>query len=143
MNSKITRLVLSFAVAATAQTALAQFELDWHTIDGGGGTSSGGAFALSGTIGQPDAGMMSGGSFTLVGGFWGGVGAPSGGLVGDMNCDGFVTVADIGPFVMAISNPAQYAVFFPSCDIMNGDINNDGFITVADIGPFVQLLVGP
>jgi hypothetical protein len=42
----------------------------WHTIDGGGGTSTGRGFSLSGTIGQPDAGTMSGGSFTLQGGFW-------------------------------------------------------------------------
>jgi hypothetical protein len=49
----------------------AQFALDWFTIDGGGGTSAGGAYSISGTIGQPDAGSMSGGSFALVGGFWG------------------------------------------------------------------------
>jgi hypothetical protein len=29
--------------------------LDWFTIDGGGGTSTGGVYAVSGTIGQPDA----------------------------------------------------------------------------------------
>jgi hypothetical protein len=27
-------------------------------------------FSVSGTIGQPDAGMMSGGAFSLTGGFW-------------------------------------------------------------------------
>ena len=46
------------------------FAIDWFTIDGGGGTSSGGAYSLSGTIGQPDAGRMSGGGYTLEGGFW-------------------------------------------------------------------------
>ena len=49
----------------------AQLALDWFTIDGGGGTSVGGAYSISGTIGEPDAGSMSGGSFALVGGFWG------------------------------------------------------------------------
>ena len=29
------------------------FDLSWHTIDGGGGMSSGGDFVLRGTIGQP------------------------------------------------------------------------------------------
>jgi len=49
------------------------YDLSWYTIDGGGATfSTGGSYSLGGTIGQPDAGMMSGGSFTLVGGFWGG-----------------------------------------------------------------------
>jgi hypothetical protein len=47
------------------------FNLDWFTIDGGGGTSAGGNFSLSGTIGQPDASApMTGGIFSLTGGFW-------------------------------------------------------------------------
>jgi hypothetical protein len=60
-------LALSFS-AARAQN----FAIDWHTIDGGGGTSSGGNFSLSGTIGQPDASAqpMTGGAFSLTGGFW-------------------------------------------------------------------------
>ena len=57
--------------AAFAQT----YSIDWFTIDGGGGTSTGGVYTVSGTIGQPDAGHMSGGNFTLDGGFWGIVGA--------------------------------------------------------------------
>lgn len=47
------------------------FSIDSFTIAGGGGTSSGGVFSVSGTIGQPDAGAMSGGNYSLVGGFWG------------------------------------------------------------------------
>jgi hypothetical protein len=47
------------------------YSIDWFTIDGGGGTSSGGGYTLSGTIGQPDASApMSGGSYSLTGGFW-------------------------------------------------------------------------
>ena len=46
--------------------------IDWSTIDGGGGTSTGGAYSVSGTIGQPDAGLMSGSIYTLAGGFWSG-----------------------------------------------------------------------
>lgn len=49
------------------------YTIDWYTIDGGGTSfSTGGPYSLGGTIGQPDAGLMGGGSFTLVGGFWGG-----------------------------------------------------------------------
>jgi hypothetical protein len=48
-----------------------QYSIDWHKIAGGGGTSSGGQFTLSGTIGQHDAsGPMTGGNFSLTGGFW-------------------------------------------------------------------------
>src|SRR5713226_7542168 len=46
------------------------YSIDWFTIDGGGGSSTGGVYAVSGTIGQPDAGVMSGGPYVLSGGFW-------------------------------------------------------------------------
>ncbi len=49
------------------------YNLEWNTMDGGGHTfSTGGAYSLGGTVGQPDAGAMSGGDYVLVGGFWGG-----------------------------------------------------------------------
>lgn len=47
------------------------YNISWWTVDGGGETfSTGGAYRLGGTIGQPDAGELSGGSYTLYGGFW-------------------------------------------------------------------------
>ena len=66
-------LILAFLMGgvALAQTG-GSYNLEWHTFDGGGGTASGGTYALSGTIGQPDAQVMTGGSCTLSGGFWGG-----------------------------------------------------------------------
>lgn len=62
------------------------------------------------------------------------------GLLGDMNCDGLVSVSDIGPFVTALTDPAGYAALFLECDINNGDINTDGLVSVGDIGAFVALL---
>ena len=47
------------------------YSIDWFTIDGGGGTSTGGVYSVSGTIGQHDAGgPLTGGSYSLTGGFW-------------------------------------------------------------------------
>ena len=47
------------------------YEITWWTVNGGGAMSStGGTYSLGGTIGQPDAGTSSGGSYTLTGGFW-------------------------------------------------------------------------
>ena len=51
------------------------YTIDWYSIDGGGGTSTGGIYSISGTIGQPDAGRLTGASYALEGGFWGFVGA--------------------------------------------------------------------
>jgi hypothetical protein len=47
------------------------YTIDWYKIAGGGGTSTGGTYQVSGTIGQPDAsGAMSGGQYSVTGGFW-------------------------------------------------------------------------
>jgi hypothetical protein len=72
-HSKTWRAILTFAVlsAGLCLPAFAQFAIPWYTVDGGGGTSTGGVYSVSGTIGQPDAGgPMSGGNFSLTGGFW-------------------------------------------------------------------------
>jgi hypothetical protein len=102
-----TLLLFFAAMAATplfSRPAQAQYQIDWYTIDGGGGTSSGGPYTLSGTIGQADADVVSlcsadGGAgcvnptFELTGGFWVGLvsGAPET-CGADLNCvfrDGF------------------------------------------------------
>ncbi|MHC4309212.1 MAG: hypothetical protein ACYSSN_04640 [Planctomycetota bacterium] len=54
--------------AAFAQNG-GPYELNWYTIDGGGGRSTGGPYELVGTIGQPDAAFSSGGNYELLGGF--------------------------------------------------------------------------
>lgn len=75
----VAALLLAFvALRQTQGIILAQtgggYDLTWNTIDGGGYTfSQGGGYSLGGTIGQPDAGAMGGGDYTLSGGFWGGI----------------------------------------------------------------------
>lgn len=64
-------------------------------------------------------------------------------LPGDMNCDGVVNNFDIEPFVLALTNPEQYAASYPDCDILSGDINEDGEVNNFDIDPFVGLLTDP
>jgi len=74
MKRKIVALTLTvlLAFASVALAGSVAYELPWFTVDGGGGMwSAGGGFTLGGTIGQPDAGVLSGGTFTLSGGFWG------------------------------------------------------------------------
>ena len=57
-----------------ASTALSTgYDLSWYTMDGGGATlSTGGSYSLGGSVGQADAGSLSGGAYTLSGGFWAG-----------------------------------------------------------------------
>lgn len=61
--------MFSFCAGALAQS----YSIDWYKIAGGGGTSTGGVYSVSGTIGQHDAtanGAMTGGNYSLTGGFW-------------------------------------------------------------------------
>jgi hypothetical protein len=58
-------------LSAFGDASAQSYAIDWSTIAGGGVTfATGGPYSLGGTIGQPDAGAMTGGSFSLTGGFW-------------------------------------------------------------------------
>ncbi len=59
---------LHFAPSAQAQTG--GYYLSSGTIHAGASTSSGARFILSGAIGRSDVGLMSAGSYELIGGFW-------------------------------------------------------------------------
>lgn len=69
---KTIRLFLLALVVGAPTLALAQsYVINWSSIDGGGGTSTGGVYSVSGTIGQPDAGpTMTNGQYVVTGGFW-------------------------------------------------------------------------
>jgi hypothetical protein len=70
-KSLITFLALTGSLLCGPQNLSAQnYSIDWFTVDGGGGTSTGGVYSVSGTIGQPDAGTMNGGNYSIQGGFW-------------------------------------------------------------------------
>jgi hypothetical protein len=78
-RAHIIGLVALLVLLALSWPVVAQigggYDLTWSSIDGGGTMfSTGGGYSLGGTIGQPDAGLLSGGGYTLGGGFWGGVG---------------------------------------------------------------------
>jgi hypothetical protein len=65
------------------------------------------------------------------------ISAPAGN--GDMNCSGGLTVSDIQPMVLALTNPAQYSATF-NC-LQNGDMNADGSVNGRDLQLFVDALV--
>ena len=52
-------------LALTSPTLHAQtFTIDWYKVSGGGGTSTGATYQVTGTIGQADAvGAMAGGNY--------------------------------------------------------------------------------
>ena len=64
-------LLAAWAAIALAHAPNQNYDLSWWTVDGGGHTfSTGSSYSLGGTIGQPDAGKLARGAYTLGGGFW-------------------------------------------------------------------------
>ncbi len=65
------------------------------------------------------------------------------GVPGDLDCSGDLTIDDVGPFVLALIDPAGYVSTYPGCDISRADMNLDSLEDGADIGPFVDALLIP
>ena len=64
-------MTVTALIAFTPNSQAQSYSIDWYKIAGGGGTSTNGQYAVTGTIGQPDAGgAMAGGNYSLTGGFW-------------------------------------------------------------------------
>jgi hypothetical protein len=114
----------ALALAAFAGVARAQPEMQWHTIDGGGGASAGaGNLLLIGVVGQPDVGTMTGGSLRLSGGFWAVDSEP---CEADINGDGIVDFNDLLEFLSLYNAGSPLA-----------DFNLDGII---DFNDFLEYL---
>ena len=65
------KLILLLGLLIPAVSFAQSYSIDWYKVSGGGGTSTGGTYSVSGTIGQHDAGgAMTGGNYSLTGGFW-------------------------------------------------------------------------
>jgi hypothetical protein len=102
---RMRRILITIASAAVSglgvTPAFGQFGIAWYAVAGGGAmNTTAGAFSLSGTAGQPDAGgAMTGGDFSLTGGFWFQVAA------GDINADGVVDLLDYSAFNACLAGP--------------------------------------
>jgi hypothetical protein len=94
------KLFLVFGLLIPTISFAQTYTIDWYKVSGGGGTSTGGVYAVSGTIGQPDAsGAMTGGSYSLTGGFWS--------LIAVVQTPGLpnLTITFVGPNSVVVSWP--------------------------------------
>jgi len=62
--------LLTICILLFSLPAFADYDIPWHTIDGGGGVSSGGQYIVTGTIAQHDAAYSADDDYELLGGFW-------------------------------------------------------------------------
>jgi len=108
-----------------------EFEMTRSSIDGGGVMrSAGNDYELSGSIGQPDAGTMTGGGFELAGGFW--FESPP----ADCDDDGLVSLFDHETLTSCLLGPGGGIGAGP-CPCF--DVDRDGDITLSD---YAQLQAG-
>jgi len=63
-------------------------------------------------------------------------------IAGDFDDSGLVNLLDINPFVLAITNAAQYASDYPFAHLLTIDPNGDGIINLLDIPDFVTIVTG-
>ncbi len=115
MKTGLKIVLMTLALTAFVSRAQAQtYSIDWYKIAGGGGTSTGGTYQVSGTIGQPDASSaMTGGNYSLTGGFWS--------LIAVMQTAGLpnLTLTFVGPHNVMVSWPNT-----ASCTLQtNNDLN--------------------
>lgn len=62
-------------------------------------------------------------------------------ILGDMNGDGAFDAFDIEPFLLALFDPDEYALQYPTIDpVLVGDMNGDGVLDSFDIEPFNEAL---
>lgn len=92
-----------------------EYAVVWYTIDGGGGTSTGGEYSLSGTIGQADADWGRGGAYEVLGGYW-----PGGPLC-----------------IVEFDDFARFAEYWWLSDA-DADLNDDPEINFKDLGWFTD-----
>jgi len=98
--------ILVLTVTGLSVLAAEPFDLFWNTIDSGGvmrSSSADGVFELSGSIGQPDAGVLAGGAFKLTGGFW--FETPP----GDCDGNGIRDLGDHADFIHCMTGPDENA----------------------------------
>ena len=131
------RVVLALLCTITAPVLAQNYDLSWHTIDGGGTVSTSlEGYELVGTIAQADAdgdvAELAADGYTLVGGFWAAV-APHCSCFADVNADDKIDGRDVQQFLdCALADAGDCAC---------ADLDRSGEIAPADVETFVELLL--
>lgn len=130
---KVTSVIL-ITLAGAAAAIGDGFDVQRSSVGGGGVMfSTGGDYELSATIGQLEAGILSGGTFSVSGGFW----FPQ--MPADCNADGGVNLFDLADFQPCLLGPTG-GYLAPPCRCF--DLDSDGDVDLVDAGAFQCLFSG-
>lgn len=133
------------------------YDLSWAKVAGGGGASANGAWELTGTIGQPEAGTLAAGNWVMEGGFWNGalvvsVAPPEITLLGDnplthechaafTDPGATATAACPGPLSLATNSTVDpnavgaYSISYVASDACGKSATNTRTVFVVDTTP--------
>ncbi len=135
MNSAMRKAVgsLTMVLVLTLGTAIAdEYKIAWWAVDGGGGETDSsavdGEYELTGSIGRPDAGDMSGGPYRVTGGFW----FPFDSA--DCDADDDTDLEDYYTLEACLLGPGAGVSEFCECHDITGDDD-------VDLGDFARLQV--
>jgi hypothetical protein len=74
MKNLLLIVIMGMALILPGALHAQSYAINWYTIAGGGGSSSGTnggtTYSVTGTIGQPATATMSGGNYSITSGFW-------------------------------------------------------------------------
>jgi hypothetical protein len=108
----------------------AGYVIDWDNMNNGIQPESSNALFMMSSVGQSVTGMMQGGGYILVGGFWTGYYKS-----GDVTCDGKVDAGDVVLLVNYLFRGGQAPCFWES-----GDITCDRVIDAGDVVYLINYL---
>lgn len=119
--------------------AAQDYRIDWFKIAAGGGLATDSTYQVSSTLGQQDAGgPLTGGAYSLTGGFWT--------LVGAVQTPGFplLSIRSPAPGTLVISWPASSTGFLLQ---LNGNLKTTNWLGVTNLPSVVfgqnQVLISP
>ena len=140
-------LFFTFAAILPAAAAMAQtggpYDLSWSKVSAGGVTfETGGSYSLGETSGQQDAATVSGGTFTLHGGFWGGALASCGAAMPTIAAPLSVVVNATGVHASATAvSGATYAWVLSGGTITSGQGTSQVLLAAGSPGTTMALSV--
>lgn len=104
--------------------------IDWDNMNNGIQPESSDVYSVMSSVGQSVTGMMKGGNYILVGGYWTGYYKP-----GDVNCDGVTNAGDVVLLVNYLYREEK-----PPCIWETGDVTCDRVINAGDIVYLINYL---